>query len=414
MKQSTLESLSYIYTEGGEVPVEDLKKLPNYTKEVIGALVGGNTPNCELDPNGNIKITQRGVTNVEEAIRKSGGTTQPTQPTPPAQNTVTPTPKPTKAKGLASLFEDDDWDSENDVPEPVPSPKPEKKPKPVLTSKPEFQPVKIGKELIPEKFTYYPRKIKNFTDVEIFVDSMNQGKVTLLIGPTGSGKTALARWWASDAERPYRRVSLNGGATAEDLIGHYILKNDGKGNSETVWVDGVLTQCYKNGWTFVADEINGAPADVLFVLNPVLDDEKILVLTQKDGEIIEAHPDFRFVATCNPSEKGYAGTKEMNEALLDRFQRIIYIDYNMTVERKILQERNIKKELQDEILMFTERLRTSYNNNELITPFSTRTLINFVELIEMGEPKLILNRFKESERAIVSDILDVIIQQVSW
>ena len=259
--------------------------------------------------------------------------------------------------------------------------------------------------LIPEDFVYIPRNVETGnTDLEEFEDAMKQCKNVLLQGPTGSGKTSLVRKYCSAHNKPYKRVSLNGGITVEDLVGHYVLKH-----GESPWIDGILTRAAREGWVLAVDEINAASPEVLFVLNSLLDDERILILSAKDGEVIKPHADFRLIATMNPSEQGYAGTNEMNEALLDRFHTIMEIDYNTRVEQKILKQMGIDTEKTSAIMEFTKKIREAYAKSEIFTPWSTRSVINFAEALLQGKEKLVVNRFKLIDRDTVRDLMDTFI-----
>lgn len=205
----------------------------------------------------------------------------------------------------------------------------------------------------------------------------------LLVGPTGSGKTATVKWLSYKTNNSYRRVQLNGSTGVDTFIGKWLLEKDG-----TVWVDGVLTDAMRHGHWLLLDELNAALPEILFVLHSVMDDDKRLILDDKDGELVTAHPDFRIFATMNPSE-GYAGTKELNRALFDRFPITINVGYpNTELEEKIIFNHsdldfNSPKhtKLVDRMIEFAHISREKYDNDELLYPVSTRQLINWAKLI---------------------------------
>lgn len=140
----------------------------------------------------------------------------------------------------------------------------------------------------------------------------------MLIGETGTGKTTIIKWLAQLYEKHLYRVNVNGQTGREDLVGKYVLIND-----STVWQDGVLSRAMREGGWILLDEVNAAHPEVLFVLQALVERDSVnqtltpLLLTEKDGEVITPHPDFRIFATCNPPH--YAGLKSLNIALASRF-----------------------------------------------------------------------------------------------
>jgi MoxR-like ATPase len=218
---------------------------------------------------------------------------------------------------------------------------------------------------------------------------------TLLIGDTGTGKTHAIRSLATKLKVPYIRVNLDAMVTVEDLIGEF--KPSEKG---FVWQDGVLTRLVRSGGIFVCDEINAAPPEVLFVLHGLLDDDRQIVLRQKDGEVLKAHPNFWFIATMNPD---YEGTKPLNQALYDRFQVTLNYDYDKRTESKLVKS--------EKLLELAKKFRQMYVKGEIATPCSTRQLIQYEENKKIFGADLaneiFVNRFATEERKPVREALDM-------
>lgn len=260
-------------------------------------------------------------------------------------------------------------------------------------------------QYIPSKNGYIPRKIFGTTDVEIlkslYENRNNQTIVKhypLLIGETGSGKTHLARNLAYVLQKPYMRVNMNGATTPEDLVGQYIPNKNPNSKAKYVWQDGVLTKFMRYGGLFVVDEINMCPADILSIMHSVTDDEKRLVLTQKDGEVIHAAKDFFLIATMNPD---YEGTKPLNTALKDRF-KIMFVDYDKAVEKKL--------GIDAKMIDIAERLRYS---DEIATPVGTRDLIDYQGNLTLFGSEIarayFINNFEENERPVVKEIIEMVL-----
>jgi len=252
---------------------------------------------------------------------------------------------------------------------------------------------------VPKTDGYVSRAIHGTTDVKLMQGLYANKDFALLIGDTGCGKTHLARNLAYQNKQPYMRVNMNGATTPEDLAGQWIPNPNPNSDAKYIWQDGVLTRFMRNGGVFVVDEINMAPADINSMFHSVTDDERRLVLTQKDGEVIIAHPNFWLVATMNPD---YEGTKPLNLALKDRF-RVIYLGYSDKVEKRL--------NIDDGMLDVASKLRKS---EEISTPVSTRDLIKYRDdQTKYGEDvarAFFVNNFeKEQEQPVVKELLELVL-----
>lgn len=259
----------------------------------------------------------------------------------------------------------------------------------MTTSNSDFIPTIDGK--------YIHRKIDGIDDIEVFNRAHKAKLNTLLIGETGTGKTHAVRAFCYNKKLPYMRVNLNEATTVEDLVGQWI--PNAKGGFQ--WQDGVLTKFLREGGVFVCDEINSANAGILFILHSVLDDERKIVLVQKDGEVIHAHKDFWFIATMNPD---YEGTKPLNHALKDRFQVVLYYDYDEQVESELVKNKDIQR--------LAQKLRPLYRKGEILTPLSTRGLMQFEQNINIfgkdAATEMFLNHFSRDESQSIRSAMELI------
>lgn len=208
---------------------------------------------------------------------------------------------------------------------------------------------------------------------------VESNSAALLIGETGTGKTTIIREVAREKGKTLIRVSVNGSMGVEEILGKWLVN---KGT--TVWQDGILTMALRAGHWVVFDEINAALPEILFTLHSLLDDDRKIVLAEKDNEIVAPHNQFRFFATMNPPEE-YAGTKDMNKALISRFTAVLNIDVlHDTDELKLLMKKGADKDVAYKLVSLAKRLRIHKSKDEIFYFCSTRDLVQAVQLVAGG------------------------------
>lgn len=231
----------------------------------------------------------------------------------------------------------------------------------------------------------------------------------LLIGETGVGKTLAVRYLAWKTHNGLRRVNLNGATTVDEFLGKLLINEKG-----TYWVNGVLVDAMESGDWILLDEINACLPEIAFSLHSLLDDDRMVVLTEYDGRIIRPHPQFRLFASMNPSEEGrYGGTKMLNEALLDRFPVVLRMDYLPEVEEiKVImaQSGNASYELVQRMVRVARDVREAIHNEKVFGSFSTRRLIEWARMactfdVHESARYTILNKLNAYDVDTVEDIV---------
>ena len=134
-------------------------------------------------------------------------------------------------------------------------------------------------------------------------------KNLLLAGPKATGKNVLAENLAWIFGRPCWNVSFHINVDASYLIG-----TDTFDGEKVVFRPGPVYQCARYGGFGILDEINMAKNEAMAVLHATLDYRRILDVSGYDRIVL--HPAARLIGTMN---YGYAGTRELNEALGSRF-----------------------------------------------------------------------------------------------
>lgn len=237
------------------------------------------------------------------------------------------------------------------------------------------------------------------------ITALLSGENILLVGPKATGKNVLAENLSAVFGRPQWDISFYLNTDASTLIGTDTFKN-----GEVSLRKGPVYLCAEAGGFGVLDEINMAKNESMAVLHATLDFRRIIDVPGYDR--ITLSPATRFIATMN---YGYAGTRELNEALASRF---------MVIEMPIISSENLTKLLLNQFAtlkqeyasqlaeLFTE-IRKKCENGEVSTKaLDLRGLVAAVNLVYNGlnlgsalEIGVVNKSFDEFEKTLVSDII---------
>ena len=237
------------------------------------------------------------------------------------------------------------------------------------------------------------------------VTALLEGENLLLCGDKATGKNILAENLAWIFGRPTYNISFHVNTDSSSLIGTDTFKNN-----EVTLRQGPIYQCVVSGGFGILDEINMAKNDAVAVLHAVLDYRRIMDVP--GYEKIALHPATRFIGTMN---YGYAGTKELNEALVSRFMVINMPPLTMERLEQILSNvfPHIKADALEQFCGLFLDLQLKAKNGEISTKaVDMRGLIGAIRLIHGGltpieaiEMGIINKSFDIFERELISDIV---------
>ena len=250
------------------------------------------------------------------------------------------------------------------------------------------------------KIPFYGKEI-----LEMAMAALLQGSNLLLTGGKATGKNILAENLAWVFGRPSYNISFNVNTDSSSLIG-----TDTFRNNEVQLRKGSVYRCAEEGGFGVFDEINMAKNDAASVLHATLDYRRMIDVP--GYERIELHPATRFIGTMN---YGYAGTRELNEALVSRFLVIDMPELSEENLRKIIRHDypGIKEAAEDAFCGLFLDLQTKAQNSEISTKaLDLRGLLGSLGAVEIGLPPYqavqmgITNKaFDIFEKEIVSDMV---------
>lgn len=249
----------------------------------------------------------------------------------------------------------------------------------------------------------YPKKGKASKSVERIARAVKYGRTIFVYGPAGSGKSAVLRALGHDLNLECSHYPMREGLDPELYLGKEAVVIDEETSQNVtrfikgkflkdlegrVGLDGV-----RRGVLMLIDDIDRAPAEYHEILRHVIEDNAQNVFIPELAISIDVHPDTIVVATANSAGRGdmtgyYSSVQEMDESILDRFQRVVQFHFlEKEEEKKILKNKFPSLAMAcphefDEIMEVAETIREMIRSNEIFASFSHRRLVQWMQSAE--------------------------------
>jgi cobaltochelatase CobS len=241
----------------------------------------------------------------------------------------------------------------------------------------------------------------------------------LVQGRHGTGKSSHVEQVAARLNWPCVRVNLDGHVTRMDLIGKdAIVLRDGQ--QVTEFQPGILTWALQRPCALVFDEYDAGRADVMFVIQRVLEIEGRLTLLDQ-SRVIEPHPAFRLFATANTVGLGdatglYHGTQPLNQGQMDRWNIVVTLNYlphdkevAVVMSRCPEYDTAAGRQTVGAMVALAALTRRGFADGDLSTVMSPRTVVTWAENATLFHDLALafrltfLNRCDEDERSLVAE-----------
>ena len=271
-------------------------------------------------------------------------------------------------------------------------------------------------ERVPENDSTY--KFDPDTTLAILAGFSHNRRV-MIQGYHGTGKSTHIEQVASRLNWPCVRVNLDSHISRIDLIGKDAIKLK-DGVQVTEFHEGILPWALRNPTAIVFDEYDAGRADVMFVIQRVLEvDGKLTLLDQ--NEVITPHKYFRLFATANTVGLGdttglYHGTQQINQGQMDRWSLVATLNYlSIEAETNIVLAKNPHyntekgRKVIKQMVTVADLTRTAFMNGDLSTVMSPRTVIAWAQNAEIFRNVgyafrlSFLNKCDELERQTVAE-----------
>lgn len=232
-----------------------------------------------------------------------------------------------------------------------------------------------------------PSVAKFYVDKDTWYQLLMRTKLrknTMLIGPTGSGKTEILEHITKSFSRVLSAFDMG---TMQDAVSGLVGTHRLKGGQSVFDPSRFSKAIQVKGANILLDEINRSPQAANNILFPVLDYRRCLYMDVADSEderIIKMHDSVAIFATANVGME-YSGTGEIDRALKDRFD-LVELDYMpKEIEANMLVIRHeIDKRSAGVIADVATQIRLLAKKGLLSTGVSTRHTLGAAEFHSHG------------------------------
>jgi len=241
----------------------------------------------------------------------------------------------------------------------------------------------------------------------------------MIQGYHGTGKSTHIEQVAARLNWPCVRINLDSHVSRIDLVGKDAIVIR-EGQQITEFREGILPWALQSNTALVFDEYDAGRADVMFVIQRVLEVSGRLTLLDQ-SKVIRPHPSFRLFSTTNTIGLGdtsglYHGTQQINQGQMDRWSIVVTLNYlphddevNIVLAKvKAFQTDGGRKSVAN-MVRLADLTRNAFINGDLSTVMSPRTVITWAEnaLIfkDVGFAFILsfLNKCDELERGMVAE-----------
>ena len=241
----------------------------------------------------------------------------------------------------------------------------------------------------------------------------------MIQGYHGTGKSTHIEQVAAKLNWPCLRINLDSHISRIDLIGKdaIVLKN---GKQVTEFKEGLLPWALRNPVALVFDEYDAGRADVMFVIQRVLEVDGKLTLLDTN-KVIHPNASFRLFATANTVGLGdttglYHGTQQINQGQMDRWSIVATLNYlphsdevDIIVAKQKSYDTKQGKEQVSQMVRLADLTRKGFMAGDLSTVMSPRTVLTWSENarifndITLAFRLSFLNKCDEVERPIIAE-----------